>query len=57
MVRIEIRIPEGDWERVRAAYESEGQALRAIRLLFEDGVRVALVGGVAVNDGGEPVSF
>lgn len=44
MVRIEVRLGEEDWARFRSGYPSEGQALRALRLLFEDGFRVALVG-------------
>jgi hypothetical protein len=42
-VRIELRIDEGVWTHLRGQFESEGLALRAVRVLFEDSVRVALL--------------
>jgi hypothetical protein len=40
-VRIELRLPAEEWTRFLARYESEGLALRALRLLFEDSFRLA----------------
>lgn len=42
-VRIELRLDEADWARLQSQYPNEGQALRAVRVLFEDAFRVALV--------------
>jgi hypothetical protein len=50
-VRIELRIDEEDWQRLRGQYPSEGCALRALRRVFEDGVRVALGGSLEAVDG------
>jgi len=45
MVRIELRVREEDWARFRSQHPSDAYALRAVRLLFEDSLRVALLDG------------
>jgi hypothetical protein len=49
-VVIGMRLPRPTFERLCTGYPSQGQALRAVRLLFEDAVAVSLVGAsVAVR--------
>jgi len=43
MVRIEIRVPEEHWAKFRSEYASDAYALRAVRALFEDSLRVAML--------------
>jgi hypothetical protein len=42
-IRIELRVAEEEWARFRSEYGSEAHALRAVRTLFEDSLRVALL--------------
>jgi hypothetical protein len=49
-VRIELRVSEEEWALFRSQYDSDALALRAVRLLFEDGLRVALFAGGVSGD-------